>query len=94
MAPYATMILIIPAGAFEGAGVYRWVTTTPSLGYPLGVLLLSGIIAFSLNYSIFYVIQTTSALTFNVAGNMKTAVAIACSWSVPAQQGAAQDAGC
>jgi len=78
------MILILPAAALEGSGVYRWLATTPSLGYPLAVLLGSGVIAFSLNYSIFYVIQTTSALTFNVAGNMKTAVAIACSWCVPA----------
>eukprot|EP00271_Cylindrocystis_brebissonii_P004732 TRINITY_DN16562_c0_g1_i1.p1 TRINITY_DN16562_c0_g1~~TRINITY_DN16562_c0_g1_i1.p1 ORF type:complete len:392 (+),score=54.27 TRINITY_DN16562_c0_g1_i1:233-1408(+) len=80
MAPYATMLLILPALVFEGQGLWGWLLAQPSLSYPLSVLLLSGVLAFSLNYSIFYVIQTTSALTFNVAGNMKTAVAISASW--------------
>ena len=80
MAPYATMILIVPSALVEGRGVLQWCATTPNLDLSLLILVASGAIAFSLNYSIFYVIQTTSALTFNVAGNMKTAVAISASW--------------
>eukprot|EP00270_Netrium_digitus_P017192 TRINITY_DN6268_c1_g1_i8.p1 TRINITY_DN6268_c1_g1~~TRINITY_DN6268_c1_g1_i8.p1 ORF type:complete len:258 (+),score=58.91 TRINITY_DN6268_c1_g1_i8:250-1023(+) len=80
MAPYATMLLILPAAALEGWQVNVWLNTQESLTLPFLVLLASGLLAFSLNYSIFYVIQTTSALTFNVAGNMTTAVAISASW--------------
>eukprot|EP00850_Spirogloea_muscicola_P003707 SM000015S01207 [mRNA] locus=s15:510135:511922:+ [translate_table: standard] len=85
MAPYATALLIVPAALFEGPDLNLWLLERRGpegggLAFPFTVLLVSGVIAFSLNYSIFYVIQTTSALTFNVAGNMKTAVAIAASW--------------
>lgn len=82
MAPYATMVLVLPALILEGSAVLQWAAllSSSALLYSTSILLFSGIIAFSLNYSIFYVIQTTSALTFNVAGNMKTAVAISASW--------------
>ena len=80
MAPYAACLLILPAILLESSNVYHWAAAQASLTPPLTVLLVSGVLAFSLNYSIFYVIQTTSALTFNVAGNMKTAVAICASW--------------
>ncbi|KAL2467729.1 GDP-mannose transporter GONST5 [Forsythia ovata] len=38
--------------------------------------------AFCLNFSIFYVIHSTTAVTFNVAGNLKVAVAVTCSWLI------------
>jgi solute carrier family 35 protein E3 len=82
MAPYATMILSIPALLLEGAGVLKWAEVQTSLLLPVLIIVLSGVSAFCLNFSIFYVIHTTTAVTFNVAGNMKVAVAIVISWLI------------
>lgn len=71
MAPYATMILALPALLLEGWGVVTWFNTQPSLFVPVLIIFLSGVSAFCLNFSIFYVIHATTAVTFNVAGNMK-----------------------
>ena len=71
MAPYATMILAFPALILEGPGVLAWIAVQESLVKPCIILFGSGIFAFCLNFSIFYVIKTTTAVTFNVAGNMK-----------------------
>ena len=71
MAPYATMILAVPALALEGWGVVKWIEIQQSLFAPLLIIFLSGVSAFCLNFSIFYVIHATTAVTFNVAGNMK-----------------------
>eukprot|EP00249_Psilotum_nudum_P025176 c29411_g1_i1 orf=241-1242(-) len=81
MAPYATMILAIPALILEGAGVLSWIESQGSV-IALSIIFSSGIFAFCLNFSIFYVIKTTTAVTFNVAGNMKVAVAIIISWLI------------
>lgn len=82
MAPYATMILALPALLLEGWGVVTWFNTQPSLFVPVLIIFLSGVSAFCLNFSIFYVIHATTAVTFNVAGNMKVAVAIVISWLI------------
>ncbi|KAK4490113.1 hypothetical protein RD792_000770 [Penstemon davidsonii] len=82
MAPYATMILALPAILLEGSGVLEWINTTPSLFSPLVIIFGSGVLAFCLNFSIFYVIHSTTAVTFNVAGNLKVAVAVTCSWLI------------
>ncbi|XP_024516719.1 UDP-galactose transporter 1 isoform X2 [Selaginella moellendorffii] len=82
MAPNAAAVLCLVAPFVEGGGVLRWIQEQESLGMPLLVLVGSGVVAFCLNFSIFYVIQSTTALTFNVAGNLKVAVAIAVSWFV------------
>ena len=71
MAPYATMILAPFALAFEGGGVVTWISTQTSLFTPVLIIFLSGVSAFCLNFSIFYVIHATTAVTFNVAGNTK-----------------------
>ncbi|KAL6492879.1 UDP-galactose transporter 1 [Orobanche gracilis] len=82
MAPCATMILAIPALLLEGSGVVEWIQTSPSLFSPLVIIFGSGVSAFCLNFSIFYVIHSTTAVTFNVAGNLKVAVAVTCSWLI------------
>ncbi|CAM6129951.1 unnamed protein product [Calypogeia fissa] len=82
MAPYATMILALPAILLEGAGVVTWAHNQESLFVPVFIILSSGVFAFCLNFSIFYVIHSTTAVTFNVAGNMKVAVAIIISWLI------------
>ncbi|GMH00253.1 hypothetical protein Nepgr_002092 [Nepenthes gracilis] len=82
MAPFATMILSIPAMLLEGSGVIAWLQTHPSVFSSLIVVFCSGLLAFCLNFSIFYVIHSTTAVTFNVAGNLKVAVAVMVSWLI------------
>lgn len=74
MAPFATMILAGPALLLEGSGVVEWLHTSPSLLSPFIIIFGSGLLAFCLNFSIFYVIHSTTAVTFNVAGNLKVSV--------------------
>lgn len=82
MAPFATMILAVPALLIEGPGVLDWLQTHPSLCPALIMIFSSGVLAFCLNFSIFYVIHSTTAVTFNVAGNLKVAVAVLISWMI------------
>lgn len=71
MAPFATMILGVPAMLLEGNGVVDWFYTHQSVWSALIIIFSSGVLAFCLNFSIFYVIHSTTAVTFNVAGNLK-----------------------
>lgn len=71
MAPFATMILGFPAILLEGNGVMDWFHTHQSVCSSLIIIFSSGVLAFCLNFSIFYVIHSTTAVTFNVAGNLK-----------------------
>lgn len=71
MAPLATMILGLPAILVEGSGVINWFYTHEDVWSALIIILCSGLLAFCLNFSIFYVIHSTTAVTFNVAGNLK-----------------------
>ncbi|KAK7321021.1 hypothetical protein VNO77_31098 [Canavalia gladiata] len=82
MAPFATMILAIPAMLLEGNGVLEWLSTHPYPWSALIIIFSSGVLAFCLNFSIFYVIHSTTAVTFNVAGNLKVAVAVLVSWLI------------
>ncbi|GMP46999.1 hypothetical protein CsSME_00014945 [Camellia sinensis var. sinensis] len=82
MAPYATMILAVPALLLEGVGVVQWFQSHTSILSALVIIFGSGVLAFCLNFSIFYVIHSTTAVTFNVAGNLKVAVAVTCSWMI------------
>ncbi|VFQ70712.1 unnamed protein product [Cuscuta campestris] len=82
MAPFATMILAVPALLLEGSGVIGWFNTHPTLFSSCVIIIGSGVLAFCLNFSIFYVIHSTTAVTFNVAGNLKVAVAVTCSWLI------------
>jgi solute carrier family 35 protein E3 len=82
MAPYSTALLILPAIYYEGADVQAWASKQDNIAVPLTVILVGGTLAFCLNFSLFYVIQATSAVTFNVAGNLKVAIAIIISWMI------------
>lgn len=82
MAPFATMILSIPAVLLEGSGIMDWLSTHPSPWSAFIIIFSSGVLAFCLNFSIFYVIHSTTAVTFNVAGNLKVAVAVLVSWLI------------
>ncbi|EFH63951.1 hypothetical protein ARALYDRAFT_476925 [Arabidopsis lyrata subsp. lyrata] len=82
MAPFATMILGIPALLLEGSGILSWFEAHPAPWSALIIIFSSGVLAFCLNFSIFYVIHSTTAVTFNVAGNLKVAVAVLVSWLI------------
>ncbi|KAG6774227.1 hypothetical protein POTOM_021578 [Populus tomentosa] len=82
MAPLATMILGLPAILVEGSGVINWFYTHEAVWSSLIIILSSGLLAFCLNFSIFYVIHSTTAVTFNVAGNLKVAFAVLISWMI------------
>ncbi|XAR55571.1 hypothetical protein NMG60_11035681 [Bertholletia excelsa] len=82
MAPFATMILAGPAILLEGSGILQWFQSHTSIFSALIIIFGSGVLAFCLNFSIFYVIHSTTAVTFNVAGNLKVAVAVTCSWLI------------
>ncbi|XP_065881326.1 UDP-galactose transporter 1 [Euphorbia lathyris] len=82
MAPFATMILGLPAILLEGNGVIDWFSTHESVVPAMVIIFISGVLAFCLNFSIFYVIHSTTAVTFNVAGNLKVAVAVLVSWLI------------
>ncbi|CAH8357264.1 unnamed protein product [Eruca vesicaria subsp. sativa] len=82
MAPFATMILGVPAFLLEGNGILDWFEAHPSPWSALIIIFSSGVVAFCLNFSIFYVIHSTAAVTFNVAGNLKVAVAVLVSWMI------------
>lgn len=82
MAPFATLILGVPAMLLEGNGVLDWFHAHPFPWSSLIIIFSSGVLAFCLNFSIFYVIHSTTAVTFNVAGNLKVAVAVLVSWLI------------
>ncbi|KAK8479298.1 hypothetical protein V6N13_110028 [Hibiscus sabdariffa] len=82
MAPFATMILGLPALLLEGNGVVDWFHMHPTPWAAVVIIFSSGVLAFCLNFSIFYVIHSTTAVTFNVAGNLKVAVAVLISWLI------------
>ncbi|XP_047323931.1 UDP-galactose transporter 1-like isoform X2 [Impatiens glandulifera] len=82
MAPFATMILAVPALLIEGSDLIIWLQSHTSIVPSLTIIFGSGVLAFCLNFSIFYVIHSTTAVTFNVAGNLKVAVAITFSWLI------------
>ncbi|KAF5960786.1 hypothetical protein HYC85_001995 [Camellia sinensis] len=80
--PFATMIMGVPAIVLEGIGVMNWFHNHSSVFSSLIIIFNFGLLAFCLNFSIFYVIHSTTAVTFNVAGNLKVAVAILASRSI------------
>ncbi|KAF6158205.1 hypothetical protein GIB67_014999 [Kingdonia uniflora] len=82
MTPFATMILALPALFLNGNGVWVWFYTHETLCSFLILILTSGVLGFCLNFSIFYVIHSTTSVTFNTMGNMKLAVPVMVSWLI------------
>eukprot|EP00271_Cylindrocystis_brebissonii_P023694 TRINITY_DN9971_c0_g1_i1.p1 TRINITY_DN9971_c0_g1~~TRINITY_DN9971_c0_g1_i1.p1 ORF type:complete len:223 (+),score=27.17 TRINITY_DN9971_c0_g1_i1:39-671(+) len=83
MLPYAVLILIGPAVALEGSGLWHWWWSQRGgehFWHALQAIGLSGLCAFCLNFALFYTIQTTSAVTFSVAGDLKLACTVVLSW--------------
>eukprot|EP00850_Spirogloea_muscicola_P013756 SM000095S24970 [mRNA] locus=s95:259012:260455:+ [translate_table: standard] len=76
MAPQIALMVTPVALMTEWEGVLRWYATSEQPTAALWAVVLSGVFAFGLNFSLFFAIQATSAMTFNIAGNLKVAVAI------------------
>ena len=100
--PFAEQVLPPVGPAFEGTArpsVLGWVQTRATPG-AVFVVLLSAAMGLLLNWSMFVVIGSTSALTFNVMGHIKTVLVIvggmaffgtfpsAPEWGAPAPAGA------
>ena len=89
MAPL-NVLMLLPLGIFfEGPGMVAWFYNAPIHRWggaiplnSIALILFSGTLAFGLNFSLFYAIQHTSAMTFNVAGNLKVAVAMLLGWLI------------
>ncbi|KAI8032420.1 UDP-galactose transporter 1 [Camellia lanceoleosa] len=71
LAPFATMIMGVPAIVLEGIGVMNWFHNHSSVFSSLIIIFSFRLLPFCLNFSVFYVIHSTTAVTFNVAGNLK-----------------------
>ncbi|KAF6161520.1 hypothetical protein GIB67_009399 [Kingdonia uniflora] len=82
MTSFTTMILALPALFLKRPRVWVWFHTHESLCSSLILILTSKVLVFCLNFSIFYAIHSTAAVTFNVAGNMKLAVVVMVSWLI------------
>ncbi|KAF2595376.1 hypothetical protein F2Q70_00044463 [Brassica cretica] len=68
--PFATT-RYIPALLLGGNGIKSWFEAHPSPWAAFIIIFSPGVLAFCLNFSIFYVIHSTTAVTFNFAGNLK-----------------------
>eukprot|EP00897_Mesotaenium_endlicherianum_P002088 jgi/Mesen1/1907/ME000143S00960 len=76
MLPYAAVILAPPALVLEGRALLTWHQGQEDAGPALWAIFVSGLVAFCLNFSLFYTIQSTSAVTFAVAGNLKVTLTL------------------
>ncbi|CAI5477886.1 unnamed protein product [Closterium sp. Yama58-4] len=80
LVPYSALILAPPAAVLEGWQLWGWFVAQANPWPAVIAILISGCFAFCLNFSLFYTIQKTSALTFNVAGNLKLVITLVFSW--------------
>jgi len=74
MAPISLVLLLPFCYIYEYSGISEWRNNTGVESFLL--LIISGLIAFLLNVSQFFVIQKTSALTFTIAGNFKVVLSV------------------
>lgn len=76
MAPPSICVLFPFAVALEYSKVVEWVNEPQRSTFELGLLVLSGVVSFILNVSLFVVLKATSSVTVTVAGNVKTVLVI------------------
>eukprot|EP00899_Mesostigma_viride_P010562 jgi/Mesvir1/19507/Mv16604-RA.1 len=83
MAPLAALPLVPLVLWMEGAVLAAYFSTPANPRAAAAIMSMSSaVLAFVLNLAIFFVIQFSSGLTFNVLGNLKVAVAILVSWLI------------
>lgn len=76
MSPISTIVLFPISGVIEGSDIIIQFIQRVDLITLIIILLLSGMIAFSLNIFTFLLINNTSALTYTVVGNVKVVFSI------------------
>ena len=75
-APLSAVMLIVLMPAFEKSeNLASLVDGSRSLA-EWSVIVLSGVVAFLFNWSVYWIIGSTSALTYNIIGNVKFVVVI------------------
>jgi solute carrier family 35, member E3 len=79
MAPPSVLFLAPIAAWFEWTGVVTWCISPTRTSLDFFLLVLSGIVSFILNVTLFVVLKATSSVTVTVAGNVKTVLVIAAS---------------
>lgn len=82
MAPFATLIMMLPAMLLGGSRILKWLRIHPYPWAALIIIFSSSVLAFCLAFFIFYVVHSTTAVTFNVAGNIKVADTVLASWLI------------
>lgn len=72
MCPAAVVILTPLAYVVEADSVSKWISDGDRENIHLWYLLISGVLSFALNFTLFIVLKATSSVTVTVAGNLKT----------------------
>lgn len=82
MTPLSALFLLPFAAFIEGQDIYTdWLERKGQLALVL-TLIISGLVAFSLNALTFIIINTTSALTYTILGNVKVIFSIGISVAI------------
>lgn len=76
MAPPSAALLLPVCLFLERSNVQAWVTDEQRTSTDFFLLLLSGIMSYILNVTLFIVLKATSSVTVTVAGNIKTVLVI------------------
>jgi solute carrier family 35, member E3 len=76
MCPPSVLFLVAPVLAFEARSVLAWIAMPERTTTHIMLLVLSGVLSFVLNVSLFVVLKATSSITITVAGNIKVVLVI------------------
>ncbi|KAI5422804.1 hypothetical protein KIW84_046002 [Lathyrus oleraceus] len=82
MAPFAILIMVLPFMLLEGSRILKWLRIHPYPWAALIIIFSCGVLAFCFDFFILYVVHSTTAVTFNVAGNIKVADTVLVSWLI------------
>lgn len=72
MAPPSAAILLPLVGYFESAGIMAWIYDPARPTQHFIILLVSALVSFALNVSLFIVLKATSSIAVTICGNVKT----------------------
>eukprot|EP00188_Purpureofilum_apyrenoidigerum_P006393 Plantae.Rhodophyta-Purpureofilum_apyrenoidigerum.ctg9890.p1 GENE.Plantae.Rhodophyta-Purpureofilum_apyrenoidigerum.ctg9890~~Plantae.Rhodophyta-Purpureofilum_apyrenoidigerum.ctg9890.p1 ORF type:complete len:381 (+),score=82.15 Plantae.Rhodophyta-Purpureofilum_apyrenoidigerum.ctg9890:85-1143(+) len=76
MAPPSVLMLLPLALWREGAGVWAWTWEERRTHSDYIILVVSAVLSFALNCTLFMVLKATSSVTVTIAGNLKTLLVI------------------
>lgn len=76
MAPPSVAFLLPACFLLERNGVADWVYSPERTTWDFALLVISGVVSYILNVTLFIVLKATSSVTVTVAGNIKTVLVI------------------